>query len=159
MCATNPETRVGCLDAASTVMCDWLCTNLVSIFNQGEGTGGVWGPHVVLYVQMSTFNWGSKDFNRVKPALIVRCRWLRSTSAYCYELLYIAYPKLSNEVSSSFRNIDGHTHGPRMCVCYIQSFPLYIAYAGEYAVAWGISSIIDWSRPSSSSAPPPAVRA
>ena len=32
MCATNPETRVGCLDAASTVMCDWLCTNLVSIF-------------------------------------------------------------------------------------------------------------------------------
>ena len=33
---------------------------------QGEGTGGVWGPHVVLYVQMSILNSRCKDLNPLK---------------------------------------------------------------------------------------------
>ena len=34
---------------------------------QGEGTGGVWGPHAVLYVHMSTLILGTKDLNGLNP--------------------------------------------------------------------------------------------
>ena len=33
---------------------------------QGEGTSSVWGPHLVLCVQMSILNSGCKDLNPLK---------------------------------------------------------------------------------------------
>ena len=33
---------------------------------QGEGTGGIWGPHEGVYVQKSILNSGCKDLNRLK---------------------------------------------------------------------------------------------
>ena len=33
---------------------------------QGEGTGGIWGPHEGVYGQMSILNSRCKDLNRLK---------------------------------------------------------------------------------------------
>ena len=55
------------------VVCWQLVCKALGILVQGEGTGGVWGPHVVLYVQMSTLKRGSKDLNGLK---VRKHKWL-----------------------------------------------------------------------------------